>query len=58
MLSNLKLEIINNILDISKIESNKLEIEEINFKPKEEFLDFKKILAFEENIISFLLVTI
>ncbi len=31
------LEIINNILDLSKIESNKLEIEEIVFNPIEEF---------------------
>jgi len=31
------LEIINNILDLSKIESNKLEIEEIVFSPIEEF---------------------
>jgi signal transduction histidine kinase/CheY-like chemotaxis protein len=31
------LEIINNILDLSKIESNKLEIEEIVFNPMEEF---------------------
>ncbi|MDA3946777.1 MAG: response regulator [Helicobacteraceae bacterium] len=31
------LEIINNILDLSKIESNKLEIEEIVFHPIEEF---------------------
>jgi signal transduction histidine kinase/ActR/RegA family two-component response regulator len=34
--SNL-IEIINNILDISKIESNKLEIEEVVFNPLEEF---------------------
>ena len=31
------LEIINNILDLSKIESNKLEIEDIVFNPLEEF---------------------
>ena len=31
------LEIINNILDLSKIESNKLEIEDIAFNPIEEF---------------------
>ncbi|MFT7005211.1 MAG: CheY-like chemotaxis protein, partial [Sulfurimonas sp.] len=31
------LEIINNILDLSKIESNKLEIEDIVFNPVEEF---------------------
>jgi signal transduction histidine kinase/CheY-like chemotaxis protein len=31
------LEIINNILDLSKIESNKLEIEEIVFNPMDEF---------------------
>lgn len=31
------LEIINNILDLSKIESNKLEIEDIIFNPMEEF---------------------
>lgn len=31
------LEIINNILDLSKIESNKLEIEEIVFNPLDEF---------------------
>ena len=31
------LEIINNILDLSKIESNKLEIEEVVFNPTDEF---------------------
>lgn len=31
------LEIINNILDLSKIESNKLEIEDITFNPMDEF---------------------
>ena len=31
------LEIINNILDLSKIESNKLDIEEVIFSPTEEF---------------------
>ncbi len=31
------LEIINNILDLSKIESNKLEIEDVSFNPIEEF---------------------
>ncbi|MBU0631061.1 response regulator [bacterium] len=31
------LEIINNILDLSKIESNKLEIEEVIFNPTDEF---------------------
>ncbi len=31
------LEIINNILDLSKVESNKIDIEEILFNPKDEF---------------------
>ncbi len=39
------LEIINNILDLSKIESNKLEIEEIVFNPIEEFDSAVEIYA-------------
>ncbi len=39
------LEIINNILDLSKIESNKLEIEEIAFNPLEEFESAVEIYA-------------
>jgi signal transduction histidine kinase/CheY-like chemotaxis protein len=39
------LEIINNILDLSKIESNKLEIEDIIFKPIEEFESAVEVYA-------------
>ena len=39
------LEIINNILDLSKIESNKLEIEEIVFNPVEEFESAVEVYA-------------
>lgn len=39
------LEIINNILDLSKIESNKLEIEEIIFNPIEEFESAVEVYA-------------
>ena len=39
------LEIINNILDLSKIESNKLEIEDIIFNPVEEFENAIEVYA-------------
>ena len=39
------LEIINNILDLSKIESNKLEIEDIAFNPTEEFESAVEVYA-------------
>jgi len=39
------LEIINNILDLSKIESNKLEIEDIVFNPADEFESAVEIYA-------------
>ena len=39
------LEIINNILDLSKIESNKLEIEDIVFSPIEEFESAVEVYA-------------
>ncbi len=39
------LEIINNILDLSKIESNKLEIEDIAFNPAEEFESAVEVYA-------------
>ena len=39
------LEIINNILDLSKIESNKLEIEDIAFSPIEEFESAVEVYA-------------
>ncbi|MDD3769528.1 response regulator [Sulfuricurvum sp. IAE1] len=39
------LEIINNILDLSKIESNKLEIEEIVFNPIDEFESAVEVYA-------------
>jgi len=39
------LEIINNILDLSKIESNKLEIEDIIFSPIEEFESAVEVYA-------------
>ena len=39
------LEIINNILDLSKIESNKLEIEDIIFNPTEEFENAVEVYA-------------
>ena len=39
------LEIINNILDLSKIESNKLEIEDIAFNPIQEFENAVEIYA-------------
>jgi len=39
------LEIINNILDLSKIESNKLEIEDIAFNPVEEFESAVEVYA-------------
>lgn len=47
------LEIINNILDLSKIESNKLEIEDIAFNPTEEFesaVDVYAVRASEKHI--------
>ncbi len=47
------LEIINNILDLSKIESNKLEIEDIVFNPIEEFesaVEVYAVRASEKNI--------
>ncbi len=47
------LEIINNILDLSKIESNKLEIEDIIFNPIEEFesaIDVYAVRASEKHI--------
>ncbi len=47
------LEIINNILDLSKIESNKLEIENIAFNPIEEFesaVDVYAVRASEKHI--------
>ena len=47
------LEIINNILDLSKIESNKLEIEDIAFNPMEEFesaVDVYAVRASEKHI--------
>jgi len=47
------LEIINNILDLSKIESNKLEIEDIVFNPIEEFesaVDVYAVRASEKHI--------
>ena len=43
--ANSLLEIINNILDISKIESNKVELELIPFKPVNEFEDTIEIFA-------------
>ena len=43
--ANSLLEIINNILDISKIESNKIEIELIPFKPVNEFEDTIEIFG-------------
>jgi signal transduction histidine kinase/CheY-like chemotaxis protein len=53
------LEIINNILDLSKIESNKIEIENIVFDPIEEFENAVEVYgpkASEKNIhISFLM---
>ena len=39
------LEIINNILDLSKIESNKLEIEDVAFNPIEEFESAVEVYA-------------
>ena len=39
------LEIINNILDLSKIESNKLEIEDIAFNPADEFESAVEVYA-------------
>jgi len=47
------LEIINNILDLSKIESNKLEIEDIAFNPADEFesaVDVYAVRASEKHI--------
>ena len=47
------LEIINNILDLSKIESNKIEIENIVFNPMEEFesaVDIYAVKAAEKSI--------
>ncbi len=47
------LEIINNILDLSKIESNKLEIEDVIFNPIEEFesaVDVYGVRASEKHI--------
>lgn len=47
------LEIINNILDLSKIESNKLEIEDVAFHPIEEFesaIDVYAVRASEKHI--------
>ncbi len=47
------LEIINNILDLSKIESNKLEIENVIFNPIEEFesaVEVYAVRASEKNI--------
>ena len=47
------LEIINNILDLSKIESNKLEIEDVIFSPIEEFesaVDVYAVRASEKHI--------
>ncbi len=47
------LEIINNILDLSKVESNKLEIEDIIFNPIEEFesaVEVYAVRASEKNI--------
>ncbi len=47
------LEIINNILDLSKIESNKLEIEDVIFNPIEEFesaVDVYAVRASEKHI--------
>jgi signal transduction histidine kinase/CheY-like chemotaxis protein len=47
------LEIINNILDLSKIESNKVEIEDIVFNPLEEFesaVEVYSVRASEKNI--------
>ena len=47
------LEIINNILDVSKIESNKLEIEDIAFNPTQEFesaVDVYAVRASEKHI--------
>lgn len=47
------LEIINNILDLSKIESNKLEIEDIAFNPLDEFesaVDVYAVRASEKHI--------
>ena len=47
------LEIINNILDLSKIESNKLEIEDVIFNPVEEFesaVDVYAVRASEKHI--------
>jgi len=43
--ANSLLEIINNILDISKIESNKIELELIPFKPLNEFEDTVEIFG-------------
>jgi len=43
------LEIINNILDLSKIESNKVEIENIVFNPIEEFESAVEIYAVKAN---------
>ena len=51
--ANSLLEIINNILDISKIESNKIELELIPFKPVNEFEDTIEIFgakAAEKNL--------
>jgi len=47
------LEIINNILDLSKIESNKVEIEDIAFNPTQEFesaIDVYAVRASEKHI--------
>ena len=43
------LEIINNILDLSKIESNKLEIENIIFNPTQEFESAVEVYAVKAN---------
>lgn len=43
------LEIINNILDVSKIESNKIDIENIEFSPMEEFENAVEVYAVRAN---------
>ncbi len=43
------LEIINNILDLSKIESNKVEVEHIKFNPIEEFENAIEVYAVRAN---------
>ena len=44
MASNSLLEIVNGILDISKIEANKMEIVEANYEPRDLFLNIVKLV--------------